>query len=411
MTLPAAAVIGLGAITPLGPDVSALWDGVLAGRSGVRLLDEEWAAGLPVRLAATVNVDLVESIGRIAARRLDRSQQLALIAAREAWAHAGSPEVDPDRLAVVVGTGIGGVTTLLDSADVLREQGARLISPFSVPMLMANGPAAAVGLELGARAGVHAPVSACASGAEALALGLDLLRLGRADVVVCGGTEAAVHPLPLAGFAAMRALSTRESEPEAASRPYDKARDGFVLGEGAGIVVLETAEHAQARGATVHAWFAGSGITADSHHVAQPDPAGRGASRAITLSLHDADASPGDIRHLNAHATSTPAGDIAEALAVRSALGSAADNVAISAIKSMTGHLLGAAGAVEAVTTILALSNRLAPAIRNLDDPDDDVDLDLVRVVARQLPAQTAALCTSFGFGGHDVALLFRSAA
>lgn len=411
MTLPAAAVTGLGAVTPLGRDVEALWDGVLAGRSGVRLLDDEWAAGLPVRLAATVTDDLIEIIDRVPARRLDRAQQLALVATREAWRHAGSPTVDPERLAVVIGTGIGGVRTLLDSAHVLREQGPRPVGPFSVPMLMANGPAASVGLELGARAGVHTPVSACASGAEALSLALDILRLGRADVVVCGGTEAPVHALPLAGFAAMRALSTRESHPEAASRPYDKARDGFVLGEGAGIVVLETEDHARSRDAVVHAWLAGSGITADSHHVAQPDPSGSGAARAISLALRDADAAPDDIAHLNAHATSTPAGDVAEARAVRSALGGAADGMAISAIKSMTGHLLGAAGAVEAVTTILALENRLAPAIRNLDDPDDEVDLDLVRVVARGLPRQTAALCTSFGFGGHDVALLFRSAA
>jgi 3-oxoacyl-[acyl-carrier-protein] synthase II len=274
---------------------------------------------------------------------------------------------------------------------------------------MPNGPAAAVGLDLVARAGVHTPVSACASGAEAIALALDLLRAGRADVVVAGGTEAAIAGLPIAGFAAMRALSMREDEPEAASRPYDKGRDGFVLGEGAAILVLETEEHARARGARVYAELAGSGLSADAHHVAAPEPTGAGAARALTLAMRDADASPGDVVHVNAHATSTPLGDIAESLALRTALGDAVDTVNVTATKSCTGHLLGAAGALEAAVTVLSLHHHVVPPTRNLDDPDDAITLDVVRMSARPL-TDGVALSNSFGFGGHNATLAFRPA-
>ncbi len=397
-------VTGLGATTPLGGDVPSTWAGLLAGRSGARALDAEWATDLPVRIAAPAAVDPLDVLDRVEARTLDRSQQLALVAAREAWADAASPDVDPDRLAVVVASGIGGPITLMAQYDVLRERGARRVSPHTVPMIMPNGPAATVGLAIGARAGVHTPVSACASGAEALALGLDLIRAGRADVVVCGGTEAAIHPLPIAAFASMRALSQRNDEPPAASRPYDKGRDGFLLGEGAGIVVLETAEHAAARGRTPYAVLAGAGITSDAHHVAAPDPTGSGAARAMTLALRDAGLSPADVRHVNAHATSTPIGDVAESTAIRAALGDAAAAAAVTATKSMTGHLLGAAGAVEAVATVLALHHGVIPATRNLDDPDDEILLDVVRVDGRPFPAG-AALSNSFGFGGHNVCL------
>ncbi|MDQ1687148.1 MAG: 3-oxoacyl-[acyl-carrier-protein] synthase [Frankiaceae bacterium] len=399
-------VTGLGATTPLGGDVASTWAGLLAGNSGVRALTEEWAAELPARIAAPAAVDPSEVLDRVEARTLDRSQQLALIAAREAWKDAGSPEVDPERLAVVVASGIGGVITLLNAYDTLNEKGPRRVSPHTVPMLMPNGPAATVALELGARAGVHTPVSACASGAEAISLAMDLIRLGRADVVVAGGTEAAVNVLPMAAFAAMRALSTRNEEPTRASRPYDKGRDGFVLGEGAGIVVLESAAHAAKRGATIHGIAAGSGITSDAHHVAAPDPAGTGAARAMGLALKDAGLTAADVVHLNAHATSTPVGDVAEALAVRTVLGEHTAHVAVTATKSMTGHLLGAAGAVEAIATILALKHRRSPATANLDDPDDDVQLDVVRVDPRPL-SPGAALSNSFGFGGHNVALAF----
>ena len=395
------AITGLGAITPLGADVAALEEGLLEGRSGVRLLDEPEFADLPARLAATV--DSEGRLERVEARTLDRVQQLALIAAREAWAHAGAPEVDPERLAVVVGSGIGGALTILGQAEVLRTKGPRRVSPHLVPMLMPNGPAATVGLEVGARAGVHCPVSACASGAEALAAALDLLRSGRADVVVTGGSEACVHPLPLAGFAQMRALSTRHDDPSAASRPYDKGRDGFVLGEGSGVLVLETEEHAAARGATVHGRLAGAGLASDAHHVTAPDPAGTGAARSIALALRDAGVGPQEVGHVDAHATSTPLGDLAEARALNLALGD--HRPPVTAPKSCTGHLLGAAGAVEAIAAVLALKSGVVPAIRNLDDPDDGADVDMVRTVNRTHQHEVA-LSTSFGFGGHDVSLV-----
>jgi 3-oxoacyl-[acyl-carrier-protein] synthase II len=407
-------VTGLGATTPVGGDAASTWDALLAGRSGVRSLTEEWASELPVQFAARVAVDPEDVLDRVEARRLDRTQQLALIAAREAWADAGTPDVDPERLAVSLATGIGGALTLLGQWDVLRESGPRRVSPHTIPMLMPNGPAAVVGLEISARAGVHTPVSACASGAEAVAQGITMIRSGRADVVVVGGTEACIHPLPLAAFASMRALSKRNDDPAAASRPWDTARDGFVFGEGAAVLVLETAEHAKARGATIHGEVAGAGITADGHHIAQPDPEGRGATRAMRAALVDADASPEDVVHINAHGTSTPQGDLAEALAVRTALGQdAAQRVAVTSTKSMTGHLLGAAGAVESLATVLALRDRIVPPTINLENLDPEVQLDIVANQARKLDEDrfpgAVALNNSFGFGGHNVALAFRS--
>jgi len=405
-------VTGLGATTPLGGDVPSTWAGLLEGRSGVRRLDEEWVEQLTVQIAARLAVEPSETLERVRARRMDRTEQVAVVAAREAWAHAGfsgraaDAGVDPERLAVVVGTGIGGALTLLGQDDLLEAGGQRKVSPLTIQMLMPNGPAAVVGLELGAAARVHAPVSACASGAEALALGLDLIRLNRADVVVAGGAEACIHPLPLAGFAQMRAMSTRNDEPERASRPFDKARDGFVLGEGAGCVVLERAEHAAARGARAHAVLAGAGITSDAHDIVQPPPDGRGGARAMAAALRDADLAPSDIAHVNAHATSTPLGDVAEAAAIRAAVG---DHPVVTAPKSMLGHLLGAAGAVEAIATILAVREGLVPPILNLDDPDDDAHVDLARVEPRRLDIP-AALNNAFGFGGHNVALAVRRA-
>ncbi|WP_261568675.1 beta-ketoacyl-ACP synthase II [Frankia gtarii] len=397
-------VTGLGATTPLGGDVASTWEGLLAGRSGARRLTEEWIEQLPVQIGAPLATEL--PLARVEARTLDRSQQMALVAAREAWADAGSPEVDQERLAACVASGIGGVITLLTQHDVLREKGARRVSPHVVPMLMPNGPASTVGLEFKAKAGVHAPVSACASGSEAIALGLDIIRAGRADVVIAGGTEAAIAALPIAGFAQMQALSRRNDSPESASRPFDKARDGFVLGEGAAILVLEAAEHAAARGARVYGALAGAGISSDAYHVAAPDPTGAGAARAVRAALRSASLEPTDIVHINAHATSTPAGDLAEAVALRTALGDHIDAVAVTSTKSMTGHLLGAAGALEAVVSILALRERIVPATRNLDALDDEIALDVVSIDNRKI-GTGAALSNSFGFGGHDVCLAF----
>jgi 3-oxoacyl-[acyl-carrier-protein] synthase II len=404
-------VTGLGATSPVGGDVATTWASLLAGRSGIATLTEPWAEELPVRIAGRAAVDPLEVMARVEARRLDRTSQFALIAAREAWQDAGNPETgtDPEHIGAVVGSGIGGVLTLLSNYDVLKEKGPRRVSPLSIPMLMPNGPAAAVGLEINAKAGVHTPVSACASGAEAIAYGLSMIRSGRADVVVAGGTEAAIHPLPMSAFANMMALSKRNDEPERASRPYDKGRDGFVLGEGAAVIVLESAEHAAKRGARVYCELAGAGLTADSHDIVQPDPVGYGARRAIQAALADAQLPATEVVHVNAHATSTPQGDVAEAIAIRDALGPAAADVAVSATKSMTGHLLGAAGSLEAIATILALYERVAPPTINLDDPDDALDLDVAAHKARQLDIP-AALNNSFGFGGHNVALVFTRA-
>ncbi len=404
-------ITGLGATSPVGGDVPTTWEALLAGRSGVRPLKHEWAEELSTQIAAEVAVEPGEVLDRIKARRLDRSGQLALVAALEAWQDAGlnDVEVDPERLAVAVASGIGGVTTLLSNYDTLKEKGPRRVSPLAIPMLMPNGPAAAIGLTFGAKAGVHTPVSACASGNEAISLGIDMIRLGRADVVVVGGTEAAVHALPMAAFGQMMALSKRNDEPEKASRPWDKGRDGFVLGEGAAVLVLESEEHAAKRGARVYAEAAGAGITADSHDIAQPDPSGAGATRAMKAAIKDAGLVPTDIVHINAHATSTPQGDLAEASAIRQALGEeAASKVILTGTKSMTGHLLGAAGALESVATVLALYHRVIPPTINLDDPED-IGLDIA-TSQRELPeGPLAALNNSFGFGGHNIAIAFKT--
>ena len=403
-------VTGLGATTPLGSDVDSTWAALIAGKSGVRLLTEEWRELLPVHFAARVHTEPADQMERVEMRRLDRSEQFALIASREAWKDAGSPEVDKERLGVVIASGIGGVITLLDQFDNLKEKGARGVSPHTVPMLMPNGPAANVGLELQAKAGVHTPVSACASGAEAIGYALEMIRSNRADVIVSGGVEAAIHQLPMAGFAAMKALSTRNDAPERASRPYDRDRDGFVLGEGGGILILEEYEHAKARGAKIYCELVGQGLSSDGYHIAAPDPEGAGVQRAIKFALADANLSTKDIVHLNAHATSTPAGDVAEAHALRLALGVDADHVAVSATKSMTGHLLGGAGAIESVFIVKALQERLAPPTINIENLDPAVTIDVVQDKARVLPAgQIAALNDSFGFGGHNVVLAFAS--
>jgi 3-oxoacyl-[acyl-carrier-protein] synthase II len=403
-------VTGLGATTPLGGDVATYWDGLLAGRSGVVALTEDWAESLSVRIAAPMAVDPAGALARVQARRLDRSEQAAIVASREAWADAGftgrSDEagLDPLRVAVVIGTGIGGVTSLLGQYDVLLDKGPDRVSPLLIPMNMPNGPAAYVGLEIGARAGVHTTVSACASGAEAIALGLDLIQLDRADVVLVGGTEACIHPLNIAGFAQMRAMSTRNDEPQRASRPFDKGRDGFVLGEGAGMLVLERASSARARGRTPYAVLGGAGLTSDSYDIVAPDPGGNGQRRAASAAIQRAGIDLADVVHVNAHATSTPTGDGPEAAWIADLLG---EQTVVTATKSMTGHLLGAAGAIEAVATVLAVARSVVPPTINLDDPDDEVRVDVPRE-ARPM-AVPAALNDSFGFGGHNAALLFRA--
>ncbi|MFI9587479.1 beta-ketoacyl-[acyl-carrier-protein] synthase family protein [Streptomyces sp. NPDC052236] len=418
-------VTGIGATTPLGGDSASTWEGLLAGRSGAKALTDERFADLPVRIAATIAVEPSEILPRPLARKLDRSAQFAVIAAREAWADAGytapagtvtsgadapGSSVAPERLGTVIASGIGGVTTLLDQYDVLKEKGVRRVSPHTVPMLMPNSPSANVGLEVNAQAGVHTPVSACASGAEAIGYAVEMIRTGRADVVVAGGTEAAIHPLPIAAFANMMAMSKSNDAPEKASRPYDKGRDGFVLGEGAGVVILESAAHAAKRGARVYCEVLGQGLSADSHHIAQPEPTGRGIATAMQNLLDSTDLKASEVVHLNAHATSTPQGDLAEIKALRKVLGDDLDHVAVSATKSMTGHLLGGAGGIETVATVLALYHRTAPPTINIDELDEAVDADIVRGEPRQLTQGTiAAINNSFGFGGHNVVLAFRT--
>ncbi len=408
-------VTGLGATTPLGGDVASTWSAMLAGTSGVQPISEDWAKSLPVRIAAPAAEDPVAVIGRVQARRMDRCEQFALVAAREAWADAGSPAVEPWRLGVAVTSGIGGIGSTLSAYDTLRDKGWERISPYTVPMLMPNGAAGWISIEFGARAGAHALVSACASGAESIGYGIDMIRSGRADVVLAGGAEAAIMALNIGAFAVMRAMSTRNDEPSRASRPFDKGRDGFVLGEGAGVVVLESEDHALARGARIYAVAAGAGYSADAFHISHGSPDGAGVAYAMSAALRDADVRPSQVAHINAHATSTPEGDPLEARAIGTALGDAAPGCAVSATKSMTGHLLGGAGAIESVASILALRDRVAPPTINLEDLDDEVTIDIatsprpLRAACDEAGAgrPMAVLNNAFGFGGHNVTLAF----
>jgi len=413
--VPDVVVTGLGATTPLGGDVPSTWAAALAGESGARRFENDWVErfGLPVEFAATLKVDPSEVLTRPEMKKMDPSAQYAVVAAREAWADAGSPEVDGDRLGSVVSSGIGGIQTILDAWEGLlsKPQSARRVLPMTVPMLMPNSPTAYVSLEFGARAGAHALVSACASGAEAIGYAVEMIRTGRADVVIAGGTEAVIHPMPIAAFAASRTLSLRNDDPQGASRPYDVDRDGFVIGEGAGIVVLESAEHAAARGARVYARIAGVGLSADGYHITSPEPSGDGQIRAMKQALEESGVAQADVVHVNAHATSTVVGDLIEARSIRGLLGDEADHVALSATKSMTGHLLGGAGALETIFTVLALHDRQAPPTINVENPDPELVLDLVRDKPRTLrDGDIAAVNNSFGFGGHNVALVVTSA-
>ena len=404
-------VTGIGATTPLAGNATESWKSLLEGKSGISTLEQEWVARheLPVTFAAQAKVSASEVLTPQEAKRLDPSSQFALISAREAWADAGEPEVEPERLAVDFATGIGGVWTLLDAYDALNERGPRRVLPMTVPMLMPNGPAAAVGMALGARAGVRTAVSACASGNESIANAFHRIQLGEADVVVAGGAEAAIHPLPIAAFAAMQALSKRNDDPQAASRPYDVGRDGFVMGEGAGALVLEEYESAKARGAKIYCEIVGGSVTSDSYHITAPDPEGSGAARAMLAALEQADAKPDDVEHVNAHATSTPVGDIAEYTALERVFGSHAQNLIVTATKSSTGHLLGGAGAVEAVFTILALREQTSPGTLNLDDQDPAIPLNVPRKPHALSRRDAVAISNSFGFGGHNAVLAFRN--
>ena len=404
-------VTGIGATTPLGGDSKTTWQNLLAGKSGISTLTQEWVAKheLPVTFAGQAKTPATEVLTLQEAKRLDPSSQFALIAAREAWADAGSPEVNPERLAVDYATGIGGVWTLLDAYDVLKERGPRRVLPMTVPMLMPNGPAAAIGMDISARAGVRTAVSACASGTEAIANAFNRIRNGEVDVVVAGGSEAAIHPLPIAAFAAMQALSKRNDAPEKASRPYDIDRDGFVMGEGGGALVLESEEHALARGAKIYAEVVGASVTSDAYHITAPDPEGSAAARAMIGAIEQSGSTISDVVHINAHATSTPVGDIAEYNALKRVFGDHLPKIAVSATKSSTGHLLGGAGAIEAIFTVLALHERTAPPTINLDNQDPAIELDVVTSPRKLEGSNILAITNSFGFGGHNAVVAFRS--
>ena len=404
-------VTGLGATSPIGGTVPDSWNALLAGESGARALEQEWVSkyDLPVTFAAQARVPASDVLERVEIKRLDPGSQFALIAAREAWADAGTPDIDPERIAVDFATGIGGIWTLVDAWDTLRERGPRRVLPMTVPMLMPNGPAAAISMNLSARGGARTVVSACASSTESLVNAYDHLQSGFADVIIAGGTEAAIHPLPIASFAAMQALSKRNDDPARASRPYDRDRDGFVLGEGAGAIVLETEEHALARGARIYAELAGGSVTSDSYHITAPDPQGSAAARAMTAAIGQSGAELTDVVHVNAHATSTPVGDIAEYNAMLRVFGDHLPSISVSATKGATGHLLGGTGALEAIFTILALHNRTAPPTINLDNQDPEIPLDVV-TSPRDLPdGPILAISNSFGFGGHNAVAAFRS--
>ncbi|WP_207456575.1 beta-ketoacyl-ACP synthase II [Desertivibrio insolitus] len=405
-------VTGMGTTNPLGGNVGDTWTALLAGESGVRPLEQEWVSKyeIPVTFAAQVKVPAVDALERHEVKRLDPGSQFALIAAREAWADAGlSEDIDPLRVGVDFATGIGGVWTLLDGWDTLRERGPRRVLPMTVPMLMPNAPAAAISMHIPSRAYARTVVSACASGTESITNAYEHLQAGLADVVLAGGTEAAIHPMPIAAFASMQALSRRNDDPTRASRPYDTARDGFVLGEGAGVLVLETEEHAKARGARIYAELAGGAVTSDSYHITAPDPEGSGAARAMKAALEQAGASPADVAHINAHATSTPVGDVAEFHALERIFGDRVGQIPVSATKGAHGHLLGGTGALEAILTVKALAERTAPPTINLDDKDPEVALDVV-TSPRELPAgDLLAISNSFGFGGHNAVVAFRT--
>jgi len=404
-------VTGIGATSPLGGTAPSSWDALLKGESGVHTLTHDWVEkyDLPVKFAAEARVRPEEVLERVEYKRLDPSAQFAVISAREAWADAGSPDVDPMRVGVDYSTGIGGLWTLLDAWDTLKEKGPRRVLPMTIPMLMPNAAAAAISMSIPSRAFARTDVSACASSTEAIANAYDHLQLGFADIVIAGGTEAVVHPLPIASFAAMQALSKRNDDPATASRPYDISRDGFVLGEGAGTIVLETEEHALARGARIYAELAGGSVTSDSYHITAPDPEGSAAARAMLAALEQAGATPADVRHINAHATSTPVGDIAEYKALLRVFGDLLPGIPVSATKAATGHLLGGTGALEAIFTILALHHRTAPPTINLTEQDPEILLDVVTSPRPLGDGPLLAISNSFGFGGHNAVAAFRS--
>jgi 3-oxoacyl-[acyl-carrier-protein] synthase II len=403
-------VTGIGLITPLGLDRQSTWDGLIAGRSGTDHISLFDAEGFVTRIAAEVDdFDAAALLGRKESRRLDRFAQFACAASVEALEDAGidMTQEDPDRVGVLVGSGVGGIITITEQHQVLLNKGPKRVSPFLVPMMLGDMASGQVSMMIGAKGPNFSTVSACATGADSIGEALEMIRRGRADVIIAGGTEAAISPIGIAGFNSCMALSTRNDDPQGASRPFDTGRDGFVLGEGAGLLVLESLEHAEARGANVLAELVGYGASSDAHHVTQPHPEGEGAARAMKWAIQDADMAPEDVDYVNAHGTSTPMNDKFETIALKRMFGDHAYDLAISSTKSMTGHLLGAAGGIEAAFSVLSIKEGTVPPTINLEDPDPECDLNYTPNSAVKQSVDVA-MSNVFGFGGHNASLLFK---
>jgi 3-oxoacyl-[acyl-carrier-protein] synthase II len=404
-------VTGLGAITPLGCSVQAFWDGLVAGRSGVRPVTKFDASEYPSRIAADVaEFDPAAFLDPRESRRMDKFVQYGAAAAKMAVEDSGLEvtEANAERVGVIVGSGIGGIATWEEQHTTLLQRGPRRVSPVFIPMLICNMVSGTVSIMLGAKGPNLTIVTACATGCHSIGEASKIIQRGDADVMIAGGAEASVTPTSLAGFGAAKALSTRNDEPERASRPFDAERDGFVVGEGAGVVVLEEFEHARARNARVYAELAGYGLSADAYHITQPAPDGEGAARSMLGAIRDARMPIDAVDHINAHGTSTEIGDVAETVAIKRVFGDRAYKIPVTANKSMVGHLLGAAGGVEFIATVLTVVHGLIPPTVNLEHPDPQCDLDYVPGSARET-AVKAALCNSFGFGGHNATLLVRA--
>ena len=402
---PSVVVTAVEATTSLGADIESTWKGLLAGESGIHVLEDDFVSkwDLPVKIGGHLKDPVDDHMGRLDLRRMSYVQRMAKLLAGRLWENAGSPQVDPDRFTVVVGTGLGGGEKIVETYDLMNEGGPRKVSPLAVQMIMPNGAAAVVGLQLGARAGVITPVSACSSGSEAIAHAWRQIVMGDADFAVCGGVEGGIEALPIATFSMMRAMSTRNDDPAGASRPFDKDRDGFVFGEAGALMIIETEEHAKARGAKPLARLMGAGITSDAFHMVAPGPDGKRAGRAMTRALELAGLSAKDVDHINAHGTATPIGDTAEANAIREA---GCQHAAVYAPKSALGHSIGAVGALESALTVLSLRDGVIPPTLNYETPDPEIDLDIVAGEPRY-GDYSYAINNSFGFGGHNVALAF----
>ena len=407
--IPNIVVTGIAMTTALATDVETTWKLLLDGQSGIRTLDDPFVEeyDLPVRIGGHLLEEFDSQLNRVENRRMGYLQKMATVLNRRVWENAGSPEVDTNRLAVSIGTGLGSSEQLIFAYDDMRARGMKAVSPLAVQMYMPNGAAAAVGLERHAKAGVMTPVSACASGSEGIARAWQQIVLGEADVAICGGVETMIEAVPIAGFAQMRiVMSTNNDDPAGACRPFDKDRDGFVFGEAGALLVIETEEHAKARGANILARLMGAAVTSDGFHMVAPDPNGERAGHAMTRAIQLADLTPADIDHVNAHATGTSVGDLAEGKAINNALGPHGGNAAVYAPKSVLGHSVGAVGAVESILTVLALRDQIVPATLNLVNLDPEIDLDVVAGKPRPGNYQYA-INNSFGFGGHNVALAF----